>query len=66
LKPNNRIDVVELQESPPMRGRGLKLIRNGTPGIAYPSPPMRGRGLKQMKSKIASSCLGRPPCGGVD
>ena len=34
-------------ESPPMRGRGLKLPSPDKIKGAVESPPMRGRGLKQ-------------------
>ena len=40
LQPNQE------RKSPPVRGRGLKLVLGQTFNETIPSPPVRGRGLK--------------------
>ena len=58
--------VLRPPQSPPARGRGLKLglITGSDTGLA--SPPARGRGLKPMPAARAESLVSRPPRGGVD
>ena len=60
------VQIVIDQQSPPTRGRGLKLSRVVRPDIFTWSPPTRGRGLKQQHSGLAHIRLRRPPRGGVD
>ena len=52
--------------SPPVRGRGLKLMPWRVATLIILSPPVRGRGLKRLRfDKFINHCC-RPPCGGVD
>ena len=52
--------------SPPMRGRGLKLVTYKDHWGKVMSPPMRGRGLKLIDILPVYFAVCRPPCGGVD
>ncbi len=49
--------------SPPMRGRGLKLIPAWRLFIEMKAPPMRGRGLKLIDVWASVYYLGRPHAG---
>ena len=52
--------------SPPVRGRGLKLLTVGENRTKTMSPPVRGRGLKRDLEVCARRRDRRPPCGGAD
>ncbi len=64
-RPDYKKDEVKM--SPPVRGRGLKLIapRFGSK-LGRPSPPVRGRGLKHQPGPRSLPPGRRPLCGGVD
>ncbi len=59
-------NVVNGQQSPPVRGRGSKLFAVGPSQHSGLSPPVRGRGSKHRGRRYASAGRGRPPCGGAD
>ncbi len=52
MKYLGRVHGARVSESPPARGRGLKLREVLFIAIAYPSPPTRGRGLKSTYDAI--------------
>jgi len=67
LKQWQQMTAADSRESPPVRGRGLKLPARGAWLRRDESPPVRGRGLKRLElADQHPGHLGRPSCGGVD
>jgi len=66
LKPVLDVNCDAKQESPPARGRGLKLRMLAMRQAMKKSPPARGRGLKHDGEDPVRCTQGRPPRGGVD
>ena len=59
-------NTLQVLQSPPTRGRGLKRATFCQKYLHRASPPPRGRGLKQSDEHVFVMHLSRPPRGGVD
>ena len=67
LKPAKDVTDIEKHGSPPMRGRGLKLISSSVIVDTIRVAPHAGAWIETIAlTKLYTKLSRRPPCGGVD